>query len=193
AYNRYSKRQVKGSAPTFGGIYNGTTNDITDQRYFGYNGQIRYLKNYSAFGNEHTFSAGYLYYNLVSPIVQKTGSGPASNNGAVTKRVDRETHTNSYFAENRFSFGKLMVTPGVRVENIRQTVDERKGGVLGKSDKTENVPLFGLGLAYHTSEESQLYANVSEGYKPLTWSEAIPASSGEIVDGDIESAKTLNS
>ncbi len=193
AYNRYSKRQKVGTGTAFGGFYNGTTNDITDQRYFGYNGQVRYLKNYSAFGNEHTFSAGYLYYNLVSPIVQKTGSGPASNNGAVTKRVDRETHTNSYFAENRFSFGKLMITPGVRVENIRQTVDERKGGVLGKSDKTENVPLFGLGLAYHTSEESQLYANISEGYKPLTWSEAIPTKNDEFVDSNIESSKTLNS
>lgn len=192
AYNRYSKRQKAGTAPTFGGFANGTTNDITDQRYYGYNGQLRYLKNYSAFGNEHTFSAGYLYYNLVSPLVQKAGSGPASNNGTVTKRVDRETHTNSYFAENRFSFGKLMVTPGVRIENIRQTVDERKGGILGNKDRTENVPLFGLGLAYHTSDESQLYANISEGYKPLSWSEAIPSKADEFVDGDIESSKTLN-
>lgn len=193
AYNRYSKRQKAGTAASFGGIYNGTTNDITDQRYFGYNGQLRYLKNYSAFGNEHTFSAGYLYYNLISPLVQEVGSGPASNSGTVTKRVDRETHSNSYFAENRFSFGKLMVTPGVRVENIRQTVDERKGGILGEKDRTENVPLFGLGIAYHTNDESQVYANISEGYKPLNWSEAIPTKVDEFVDGDIKSSKTLNS
>ncbi len=193
AYNRYSKRQNRGTAPAFGGIYNGTTNQITDQRYYGYNGQLRYLKNYSAFGNEHTFSAGYLYYNLISPLVQENGAGPASNSGTVTKRADRETHTNSYFAENRFSFGKFMITPGVRVENIRQMVDEKKGGILGEKDRTENVPLFGLGLSYHTTDESQIYANVSEGYKPLTWSDAIPTSVTDSVDSDIESSKTLNS
>lgn len=193
AYNRYSKRQNRGTAPAFGGFYNGTDNQITDQRYFGYNGQVRYLKNYSAFGNEHTFSAGYLYYNLISPLVQEKGAGPASNSGVVERRTDRETHTNSYFAENRFSFGKLMVTPGIRVENIRQTVDERKGGALREKDRTENVPLLGLGLAYHTSDDSQLYANISEGYKPLSWSDAIPTSPTETVAGDIKSAKTLNS
>lgn len=196
AYNRYSKRQDKGSltdAQVFGGIFNGNTNQITDQKYYGYNGQIRYLKNYSAFGNEHTFSAGYLYYNLLSPLVQETGLKADANSGNSTKRVDRATHTNSYFAENRFSFGKLMVTPGIRIENIRQTVDERKGGGLREKDKTENVPLLGMGLAYHTSDESQVYANVSEGYKPLTWSDAIPSSATEKVAGDIKAAKTLNS
>lgn len=194
AYNRYSKRQDKGTAATFGGFYNGTTNQIVDQRYFGYNGQIRYLKDYSAFGNEHTFSAGYLYYNLISPFVQKTGARPDANNGTVTRRTDRSTHTNSYFAENRFSFGKFMVTPGIRLENIHQTVDERVStGALREKDKTDNVPLLGLGLSYHISDDSQLYANVSEAYKPLTWSDAIPTSPTETVDGDIEAAKTLNS
>jgi Fe(3+) dicitrate transport protein len=193
AYNRYSKRQKAGSAPTFGGIANGTENTIVDQRYFGYNGQVKYLKNYSAFGNEHTFSAGYLNYNLISPIVQETGSVPDANHGTVDRRTARATHSNSYFAENRFSFGKFMVTPGIRVENIRQNVEERKGGSGRKTEDTDNVPLLGLGLSYHSSDESQFYANVSEAYKPLTWTDAIPTATGETVAEDIEAAKTLNS
>lgn len=196
AYNRYSKRQNKGTladAEVFGGIFNANSNVIADQRYFGYNGQVRYLKNYSAFGNDHTFSAGYLNYNLMSPIVTENGLKADSNHGTIDRRVDRETHANSYFVENRFSFGKLMVTPGLRVENIRQTVDERKGGAGRNKDNTENVPLLGLGLSYHTSDESQLYANVSEAYKPLTWTDAIPTRINETVEDDIKSAKTLNS
>lgn len=191
AYDRYSKRQSRGTAPAFGGIYNGNTNDIVDQKYYGYNGEVRYLKNYSAFNNEHTFSGGFLTYNLFSPIVQETGDRPDANHGTVTKRSERSTHTNSFFAENRFSFGKLMVTPGVRVENIKQSVEERKGGSRER-ETTDNVPLFGLGLSYHLTDDSQIYANSSEAYKPLTWSDAIPAGAGETVDSDIDASKILN-
>lgn len=195
AYNRYSKRQTQGTlsdSEVFGGFFNGQNNQITDQRYFGYNGQVRYLKSYQAFGNEHTFSAGILSYNLVSPFVQKEGSTPDSNNGNVIKRVSRQTHTHSYFVENRFSAGDFMITPGVRIENIRQIIEERKGGTRDE-DKTDNVALLGLGLSYHISDESQLYANISEGYKPLTWADAIPAKPEESVSEDIEPSKTLNS
>ncbi len=190
AYNRYSKRQKRGTAPAFGGIYNGTTNDITSQKYYGYNGEVRYLKNYNAFGNEHTFSGGFLSYHLISPLVQETGARADANHGTVTKRSERETHTNSFFAENRFTFGKLMVTPGLRVENINQSVEEKKGNKR-EGENTENVPLYGIGLSYHLTDDSQLYANSSEAYKPLTWSDAIPTASGETLDGDIEDSKIL--
>src|SRR5690606_9646480 len=92
--------------------------------------------------------------------------------------------------ENRFSFGKLMVTPGVRFENIYQTVEEKK--TTAKGQKTENVPLFGLGLSYHLTDESQLYANASEAYKPFTWGNAVPTAAGETVSGNINPSKILS-
>lgn len=188
AYNRYSKRQNGGG---FGTFATGTTNQIVTQKYYGYNGQVRYLKDYNAFNNEHTFSAGFLTYNLLSPITVENGARADANSGTMTSRSERETNTNSFFAENRFSFGKLMVTPGVRVENIKQAIEEKKGTQREK-ERTENVPLFGLGLSYHLTDESQLYANASEAYKPLTWSETIPSATNETVAGDIEEAKTLS-
>lgn len=186
AYNRYSKRQ---SGSGFGTFAIGTTNDITTQKYYGYNGEVRYLKNYSAFGNDHTFSGGVLTYHLLSPLIQETGAKADSNHGTVTKRTQRETHTNSAFIENRFSFGKLMVTPGVRFENIYQTVEEKKS--TAKGQRTENVPLFGLGLSYHLTDESQLYANSSEAYKPFTWGNAVPTAANETVAGNINPSKIL--
>lgn len=88
-----------------------------------------------------------------------------------------------------------MVTPGVRVENIRQTIDERKKTVTGdlrESDRTVNVPLFGLGLAYFLDDASQLYANASEAYKPITYSEAVPAINNATVSNDIDPSKIYN-
>jgi Fe(3+) dicitrate transport protein len=191
AYNRYSKRQ---NGTGFGTFLTANNNTIVTQKYYGFNGEVRYLKNYSAFENDHTFSAGFLTYNLTSPLTQETGARADANNGVVTKRSDRETNANSFFAENRFSMGRLMITPGVRIENIKQTIDERKKptGTLRNRETTENVPLLGLGLSYHLNDDSQLYGNISEAYKPLTWSDAIPSDSNQTVAGDIESAKTLS-
>ena len=191
AYRRYSQSQNT-TGSNFGRFPTGTTNSIVTQQYYGYNGEIRYLRNYG----EHTFTAGYLNYNLLSPYVAETGSAVDSNHGDVTRRLDRTTNTNSFFAENRFAFGNLMVTPGVRVENIRQTIDERKNTANGASrdvDHTENVPLFGLGMAYHLNDQSQLYANVSESYKPVTYQEAVPlTNTSTSISGDIDPSKILS-
>lgn len=194
AYNRYSKRQRGGGFGTFPSGGNANTNDIVTQKYYGHNGEIRYLKNYSAFGNDHTFTAGVLTYHLLSPIHQERGSAAGANHGATQKRSDRATHANSYFMENRFAFNKFMITPGFRFENIRQTIDERvvTSGNNRQSDRTDNVPLFGLGMAYHVTEESQVYANVSEAYRPLTWSDAIPNEANQTVAGDIRASKILS-
>lgn len=191
AYRRYSQSQNT-TGSNFGRFPTGTTNSIVTQQYYGYNGEIRYLRNYG----EHTFTAGYLNYNLLSPYVAETGANVDSNHGDITRRLDRTTHTNSFFAENRFAFGNLMVTPGVRVENIRQTIDERKNTTNGASrdvDHTENVPLFGLGMAYHLTDQSQLYANVSESYKPVTYQEAVPlTNTSTSISGDIDPSKILS-
>ncbi len=190
-YRRYSKSQ-RGSG--FGVTPNGSdadTNDIVTQTYYGYNGEIRYLKNYS----EHTLTLGYLNYNLISPLVSERGAAKDSNHGEVRSRLDRATHTNSFFVENRFSYGKFLITPGVRVESIRQSIDERKKSIAGdlrEEDRTVNVPLFGLGLSYQLTEESQFYANFSEAYKPVTYSETLPAIDNATVSEDVDPSKILN-
>lgn len=191
AYSRFSKRQERGTAPAFGGIYNGQNNQIVEQKYYGYNGEVRYLKNYQAFGNEHTFSGGYMNYNLISPIHTETGPNPDSDSGTTQGQSERQTHVNSFFAENRFAFGKFMATPGIRVENITQSVEERTGSKR-EEERTENVPLLGLGLSYHVTDQAQFYGNISESYKPLTWTETLPTGVNERVAGDIEEAKTLS-
>lgn len=191
AYRRYSMVQ-NSSGSIFGRLPTGTTNNIVTQQYYGYNGEVRYLRNYG----EHTFTAGYLNYNLLSPYTAETGRNVDSHSGEVTRRLDRTTHTNSFFAENRFAFGNLMVTPGFRVENIRQTIDERKNTVNNanrKEDNTVNVPLLGLGIAYHLNDQSQLYANVSEAYKPVTYQESVPLSnSATAVSEDIDPSKIIS-
>jgi len=188
AYRRYSKTQ-NSTGDIFGQNPTGTQNTIVTQNYYGYNADLRYLRNYGS----HTLSAGYLNYNLLSPYVSELGGGVDSNHGDVQKRYERTTSTNSFYVENRFGLGNLLITPGVRVENIRQTINERKkvGATdLRYEDSTVNVPLFGLGASYHLSDESQIYANISEAYKPVTYAEAVPVDLTGISD-DIDPSKIM--
>ena len=191
AYRRYSKVQNSSNTDVFGRFPEGVkanTNKIITQNYYGYNADLRFLKNYG----EHTFSAGYLNYNLLSPFVEEVGASSDSNHGDVTKRFNRTTMTNSFYLENRFSFGSLLVTPGVRVENIRQKIVERKNTAtdLRHIDHTESVPLLGIGISYHLKDDSQVYGNVSESYKPVTYSEAVPTSPAES-SKDIDPSKII--
>lgn len=191
AYRRYSKSQKGGGFGSFPTGPSADTNDIVTQNYYGHNAEARYLKNYDL----HTFTAGFLYYNLASPIVTELGKSASANHGVTQTRLDRATHTNSLFMENRFSFGKFMITPGVRVENIRQTIDERKKTVAGdlrNQDRTVTQPLFGLGMSYHLDDDQQLYANASEAYKPITYSEAVPAINNATVSKNIDPSKIYN-
>ena len=190
AYRRYSKYQ-NSTGDVFGQIANGNTNKIVTQDYFGYNGEIRYLKNYG----ENTFSAGLLNYNLQSPYVEETGAKADANHGSVTRRIGRGTFVNSLFIENRFALGKLMITPGMRVENIRQTINERQrnGSTnLRKNDETVTVPLLGLGMSFHLSDQSQLYANISEAYKPVTYQEAVPINNTATISEDIDPSRIIS-
>ncbi len=194
AYERFSKRQRGGGFGTFPSGADEASNTINTQRYYGLSGEVRYRRNYRAFGNEHTFSGGVLTYNIDSPLHEERGARADANSGVTRRRMERATRTNSFFAENRFALGKLMVTPGVRVESIRQSIDERKNvgtGTTRSDERTDTQPLFGLGLAYHTSDDSQLYANASESYKPITYQESVPLDASTQISEDIEPSKVV--
>lgn len=192
AYRRYSSTQ---NGAGFGRIPTLQTTNIQTQTFYNVNGEIRYLRNYKIADIDSTFAGGYLTYNLDSPYVAELGSTPASNHGVVNRRLDRQTIVNSVFAENRFTVGKFMITPGVRHENIRQTVDERKNTVANSArnvDTTANVTLLGVGASYYVDDASQIYANVSEAYKPIAFQETIPLGSATTISSDIKPAKILS-
>src|SRR5690606_32217445 len=55
---------------------------------------------------------------------------------------------------------------------------------------TEHVPLSGLGLAYDLGAQSEIYANVSQGYKAKTYSDAVPLGVTDTISSDLEPGKT---
>lgn len=196
-YGRYSRRQAQGSAESFGGLYDGETNNIVLQEFKSVGMDARWKHNYSLGLNdgatdEHTLTAGFTALGTDSPFRQEVGAQPFANTGALTKLLHRETFGGSLFVENRFAMGRLKLTPGFRMENIYQGIQEKMnvGGTvpLRDEDAVASVPLFGLGAAYDLGSEQELYANISQGYKPVAFQDTIPLNTGDTISGDLNPA-----
>lgn len=191
---RSSFRQALGGNPTFGGIAVGTTNTIQVQKFSAIGFDARFLKNYSLFGENHHLTAALTGMTTKSPFSQMTGDSPTATTGTETKDLNRATDSQAFAVENAFQSGKLTVTPGIRLENIKQKIDENKNSgsavPLRNTSKTNSVSLYGLGLEYQLNPKYQTYANLSEGYKPPSFQDTIPLGTGDLVSEEINEART---
>lgn len=190
--SRESRRQ-NGSG--FGVIPTNTTNSIQDQDF--YSGGLRSAaaKDYNLAGESNTLTASITYYKMHSPIEIGTGSSPnATQLTTLDRQLSRHTESTALALENQFNLGALAITPGVRAESIKQSIDEKFNGTgsLRKTSETDNVILGGLSAAYTTESQQQIYASAAEGFRPIQYSETVPTSSNVIVNGDLKSSKTLS-
>lgn len=190
-YTRYSRRQRGGGFGTLPTGATATTNDIETQDFSTLGAEGRYRRDWGAEGR-HVFTVGAQVFVSDSPRTDVRGSTPDATTGVTFRDSQRDLLYAPVFAENLFRFGDLSVTPGVRFETYRQTVDTnfysattgaQTGTRSGVSEDT--VPLLGLGLAYDLPRDSQLYANVSEAYRPMLFTEAVPNSTATLVAGDL--------
>ncbi len=195
--DRTSRRQTLGTAPGFGGIANGSTNVIQSQEFTTFGNLGRVVHDWNLLQDkDSTFVAGYQLFGAISPFTQETGKTPNAVRGDLSRKIDRDTFTTAIFAENRFSFGDFSITPGVRFENINQSIDETFNASsmanLRHTSKTNNVPLFGLGLSYDLTNNVQAYGNISQSFKPVTFQDTLPLGPADQISSDIEEGSATN-
>lgn len=187
---RDSFSQNRGTAPAGqGAIFNASSNVIQLQDFQTVAAESRYLRHWGLGESEQTFTAGVLVYHMDSPYREEQGQTGDAASGILQKRLIRQSITNSVFLENRTVYGNWTVTPGVRLENIRQVVDERyraSGASLRHEDNTHNVPLLGLGLTYTLTDVWEVYANASQSYTPVSFANAVPTGATDTISADIK-------
>ena len=131
--------------------------------------ETRLLKNYKLLSGVSTLAAGFRYYN--GKTLRQHGFGfPGSEPrfDLFVHDVFRNLHFRNInlagFAENLFRLTpKFSITPGFRFDHIDSTA---KGAPIeGTRKQSRAIPLFGLGMAYQVSEETKLYANISQAYR----------------------------
>jgi Fe(3+) dicitrate transport protein len=108
--------------------------------------------------------------------------------------IDLQFTTNNVaaFLENQFRIiDKFSVTPGVRYELI----DSRLEGVINNASfpvsysGNRSFPLFGVGTQYQVSDGTQLYANISQAYRPYLYASITPADQVGVIDPNLRDSR----
>lgn len=165
---------------------------IRDQfRNFG--SEIRFLHSYDLFGARSTLLLGARFYNGLTDRKQGDAN---SNSGPDFEHVnpddledfdyDFPSQNYAFFAENIFNLSeKFSLTPGIRIENIRtfsrgtfkQIIEDLAGNVIVENDFREDdavirsFVLLGLGASYYFENGMNIYANFSQNYRSITFSD----------------------
>lgn len=194
-YSRYSKRQRTSNPDQFGTIPDLNSNTIELQEFYTQGLEARLRHDWHLGENTHTLAFGAQLYHTDSPRVDERGSSATADRGALRAKSQREVFSAPVFVENRFSFGQFSITPGLRVENFVQSVEEKvnvsKTTVpLGDKDEHSIVPLAGLALEYEVRPNISAYGNASQSYRPPIFTEAVPTSAAGVVNSDLEEGKS---
>ncbi len=196
--SRFSVRQRGGGFGTLpvGALANTTT--IEDQvfRTVGIDARLRH--DYILWGGAHTVAGGTQFYHTESPRQDRRGFAPNARDGELRNDSDRAVWYAPVFVENRFHWNALSITPGVRLENIWQSVDEKvnvdktvAGTPLASEETYDFVPLFGLGAAYEVAPQTEIYANVSQSYRPKIFTQAVPTGGTTVVPNDLQESRAV--
>jgi Fe(3+) dicitrate transport protein len=195
-YSRYSSRQRGGGFGTLPTGPDANTTSVEEQRFYTLGLDARLRHDYELWGGTHTIAGGFQVFASESPREDRRGRTENARGGTLRTDTERKTFYAPVFVENRFHWGALSVTPGVRFENIWQSVQEFRnverteaGGSLANEEDYEFVPLFGIGVEYEVARKVQLYANVSQSYRPKIYTQAVPTGGTQVVPDDLEAAK----
>lgn len=198
-YQRFSRRQNGGGFGTLPTGPASRTNQIENQQFYNFGFEPRLSHNWEWLDNTHTFAGGMQFYYNWSPMLQQQGNSPTAMSGSTVNQSNRESVACSLFAENLFEFGQFSITPGFRLENIWQSVNElvnrssfQTGAPLQDETLYNFAPLFGLGLEYEITPEVAIYANVSQAYRPPFFTQAVPVNPNTRVAGNLQEATIVN-
>ncbi len=119
--------------------------------------------------------------------------------GRYSRDLDFQTNNIALFAENQFKINNhLSITPGIRYENIKSSIDGRLGiNTDGTDDNvtpeslSRNKILMGIGVEYKL-HKTNFYANFSQAFRPVLFSDITPPTTNDVIDPDLKDADGFN-
>lgn len=154
------------------------------------------LRNYDTFGIDPRLKLnsklgetdlGFRYHRETQNRIQQNNNtfGPNGRTGATVEDNQRENNALSGYAQHRFLFGKLALTPGVRIEHVNIERTNRLGTpITGKTDLTQVIP--GFGVAYSPAGRFTIFAGVHRGFSPPRPADIISNTTGGVIELDPE-------
>ena len=151
--------------------------------------EVRLLTHYNLSGREQTLAAGVrVFYGKMGRLeggLGSTGSDADFKNYEPNNQYDNNLtfHTTNVapFVENTFHIGdKLSITPGFRFEYLNSDVQGKVLDSTGtyyidiNNSKPRYIPLAGIALQFKTSENTDIYGNITQAYTPISYSFLYP-------------------
>lgn len=210
--NRYSigYRENRVATPD-----DGRNRDLIKGEFRNIGTEVRYMKRYYL-GNKYSVllvgARGYYGNNLAT---QGLGSNGSDANFSYAKNpvVDFPYQHNDFtyrnknialFAENIFYIGsKLSITPGLRYEYINTSADGYYGNIVydlaGNIILNDTVNeyrssarqfiLGGIGISYKLMPQMNVYGNISQNYRSITFSDMRVANPSSVIDPNMKDEK----
>ena len=165
--------------------------------------ELRIAKKYTLGNQKSTLAAGvrhsYAWFKRLGGGEGTTNSDfDLSITGEWEYDFDFSTTNVSPFIENIFKISdNFTITPGIRYEYLKSTAKGYKIEELDKLNTDQNrnryFVLLGTGLEYKTNRTSSIYANFSQAYRPMDYSQLQPIGVTSYVDPNLKDAKGYNS
>ena len=184
--------------------------DLIKSQFNNWGAEARVLSRYQVKGRDAVLLLGAKYYHANNASQQGPGSrGTDADFSLMADRFPDYANQSSFdfpnrnlavFGENIFWLNdQLSITPGFRFEKIKteseglytQVIFDNALNPIGRSELEDNrsfdrsFVLLGVGLSYEHSENLELYANISQNYRSVTFSDIRVVSPTFIIDPDI--------
>lgn len=183
--------------------------DLIADKYKNLGAEARYLWKYYIKKSLSTLLVGARFY---TGVTQKQQGFASNGKDADFNFAADSLRSSSYrfpgmnvalFAENVFNISnKIKITPGIRYEHIstkangfyKQVQNEivSENAVNESRSFSRNFVLLGLGVSYNVCKETELYANFSQNYRGITFTDMRVVRISQIINPDLKDENGFN-
>ena len=177
-------------------IDSGNERDLIEGDFKNFGFETRLLSTYKLFDKKSTFLIGAKFYKANNTSIQGPGTNGSDANfsSALDSYPEYDSQSNyknpnlnlAFFGENIFYINdELSITPGVRFEYIKTESNgfvkkfnfDGAGNVIfnetivSNDNNTRSFALFGIGGSYKPNNSLEIYGNISQNYRSVTFSD----------------------
>ena len=164
--------------------------------------ELRLLHKYKLGKTDNTLAGG-LRYAYAWFKRQGGGEGTAGSDFNLSVTGDYEydlnfTTTNiAPFIENIFRINnRFTITPGFRLEYLKSTAkgysDNEGTKIATDENRQRSIPLFGIGAEYKAAPNTSVYANITQAYRPIDYSQLTGFGTTSVIDPKLKDANGFN-
>ncbi len=180
--------------------------NLNTDRYRNAGAEWRFITDHTFMGMKNTLSAGLRLYRGNTDRLVSDGKGSTRTGydmgllgGVWTRDIDFRATNAAAFAENIFRLTEqLLIIPGIRYEYITGSASGRNGFngnteiMLQDQTRKRGFVLAGIGTEYHVGKNTEVYANMSQAYRPVQFADLAAPPTTDIIDQNLRDARGFN-